>query len=283
MPSSRSDRYSRNEALFGAEGQQAIADTPVAIVGLGGLGSHVAQQLAYLGTRTFALVDHDHVTESSMNRLVTADSTDVAGATPKVLAAQRRILAVNPDAVVHTAAAHLDNPAASDALKRASVVFGCVDNDLTRLQLTRLCSELALPLFDLATDVDPSTSPVTFGGRVVLCTGNGCLVCLDVLDPHVLARASQTADQKTAHERIYGIERTALDGTGPMVVSINGTVASLAVTEFIAFVTGLRPVNPYLTYRGDLSQLRRGGDLPVADCYYCTSLWGTALNHDRRP
>jgi molybdopterin/thiamine biosynthesis adenylyltransferase len=278
MPNSRSDRYSRNEGLFGVDGQRAIAGAPVTIVGLGGLGSHVAQQLAYLGTRTFALVDHDHVTNSSMNRLVTADEADVAAATPKVQAARRRILAVNPDADLRTVAAHLDAPAASDTLAGAAVVFGCVDNDLARLQMTRLCSALAVPLFDLATDVDTTTTPVTFGGRVVCCTGNGCLVCLGVLDPDALARASMTAEQAAEHERIYGVDRAALDGTGPMVVSINGMVASLAVTEFIAFVTGLRPVNRHLSYYGHLTQIRLNGDLPADDCYYCDGLWSRSAS-----
>lgn len=278
MPNSNSDRYSRNEGLFGLDGQRAIASTPVAIVGLGGLGSHVAQQLAYLGTRRFALVDHDRVTDSGMNRLVTADDADVVAATPKVHVARRRILAVNPHADVRTVATRLDDPAASDALAGAAIMFGCVDNDLARLQLTRLCSTLAVPLFDLATDVDTSTTPVIFGGRVVCCTGNGCLVCLGVLDSHALARASLTTEQADAHERIYGVDRAALDGTGPMVVSINGTVASLAVTEFIAFVTGLRPVNRHLSYYGHLTQIRLNGDLQADDCYYCDGLWNEAAS-----
>ena len=42
-------RFSRNEALFGREGQEKIAATKVTIIGAGGLGSHIAQQLAYLG------------------------------------------------------------------------------------------------------------------------------------------------------------------------------------------------------------------------------------------
>lgn len=269
-----SDRYSRNEGMFGANGQQAIARTAVAVVGLGGLGSHVAVQLAYLGTRKFALIDRDHVTESSMNRLVTADDTDVAAATPKVQAARRRILAVNPHAEVRTVEADLDEPPASTALAGTAIVFGCLDSDLSRLQLTRLCSMLAAPLFDLATDIDTTATPMTFGGRVVCCTGTGCLVCLGVLDPEALARASLTAEQAVAYERIYGVQRTALDGTGPMVVSINGTVASLAVTEFIAYVTGLRPVNRHLVYYGHLAQIRRRDDQPEPDCYYCTGLWG---------
>jgi molybdopterin-synthase adenylyltransferase len=279
MPNVSCDRYSRNEGLFGADGQRAIAGTPVAIAGLGGLGSHVAQQLAYLGTRTFVLVDHDHVTDSSMNRLVTADDADVAAATPKVQVARRRILAVNPDADVRTVAAHVDDPVTSNALADAAVAFGCVDNDLTRLQLTRLCSTLAVPLFDLATDVDTTTTPVTFGGRVVCCTGNGCLVCLGVLDPDALTRASLTAEEAVVHERIYGIDRTALNGTGPMVVSINGTVASLAITEFIAFVTGLRPVKRHVAYYGHLTQIRTNSDLPADDCYYCDGLWSEGATH----
>jgi molybdopterin/thiamine biosynthesis adenylyltransferase len=284
MAQPTSDRYSRNEALFAAAGQQAIGDTAAAIAGLGGLGSHVAQQLAYLGTRRFALIDHDHITDSSMNRVVTADARDVAASTLKVEAARRRILAINPKAEVLTVPKQLDDPDAFVALSSAAVVFGCVDNDFARVQLTRMCSSLAVPMFDLATDVDTTTTPVMFGGRVICCTGDGCLICLDVLDQDELARASMSADQADAHQRIYGVRRTALDRTGPMVVSINGTVASLAITEFIAHVTGLRPVNRHLSYYGDKTQIRFSGDRPAPDCYYCHGLWGTATTpgtHDR--
>lgn len=77
-------RYSRNEALFGTEGQARIAGTKVTIVGLGGLGAHVAQQLAHLGIRSFVLVDFDVVTDSSLSRLVGAVDTDAAARTKKV-------------------------------------------------------------------------------------------------------------------------------------------------------------------------------------------------------
>jgi hypothetical protein len=271
-----SERYSRNEGLFGVEGQQDIAATPVMIVGLGGLGSHVSQQLAYLGSVAFTLIDDDIVTDSSMNRVVTADNQDVELETLKVDAAWRRILAVNPAAEIERVPYRLDHPDAVEAFANSGgVVFGCLDDDLARLQLTRLCSTFALPLFDLATDVDPEPTPPIFGGRVVLCNGNGCLVCLGVLDQAALARASMTAEEQRAHDEIYGIRRDALEGTGPMVVSINGTVASLAITEFIAFSTGLRPVNQHLSYYGHLTQIRLSADLPAEDCYYCSAIWGS--------
>jgi hypothetical protein len=85
-------------------------------------------------------------------------------------------------------------------------------------------------------------------------------------------------DQREAHDRIYGIERGALADTGPMVVSVNGVVASLAVTEFIAFVTCLRPPSPHLIYRGESAVVRRVLDEPEPGCYFCSGIWGTATD-----
>lgn len=68
---------------------------------------------------------------------------------------------------------------------------------------------------------------------------------------------------------------------GPSVVSMNGVVASLAVTEFMVGVTGLRRPAPHLTYRGDRAVVRASTDQPEADCYYCTQLWGSGLAKGR--
>jgi molybdopterin/thiamine biosynthesis adenylyltransferase len=78
-----SERYSRNEALFGAAGQRKVAATKVVIIGLGGLGSNVAQELAYLGVSDYGLVDFDVVTDSSLNRVVGAIDADVAASTTR--------------------------------------------------------------------------------------------------------------------------------------------------------------------------------------------------------
>jgi tRNA A37 threonylcarbamoyladenosine dehydratase len=91
------ERYSRNEGLFGPEGQRGIAATDVTIVGL---GSHVAQQLAYLGVRDYRLADFDIVTDSSMNRLIGAVDGDVAAQTRKIAVAERTIKAIVPNGTV---------------------------------------------------------------------------------------------------------------------------------------------------------------------------------------
>jgi hypothetical protein len=89
-----------------------------------------------------------------------------------------------------------------------------------------------------------------------------------------MARDSMSPEQREAHDRVYGIARTALEHTGPMVVSINGAVASVAVTEYMALVTGLREPLAHLNYRADQQVIRKSLDPPDPGCYYRTSIWG---------
>lgn len=271
-----SERYSRSEGLFGEAGQAKISATRVAIVGLGGLGSHVAQQLAYLGANSYALVDFDHVTESSLNRLVGATDEDIAARTPKIDVAERVITGVQPDATINRIGQPLTARAAVEAIANADVVFGCVDRDIHRLDLSDITARHAKPYFDLATDTAGDNHEI-YGGRIVLADGTQCLVCLpEVLDQNAIAIDRLDPGLLAAHDRIYGINRGALGRSGPAVVSINGVVASLAVTEFMARTTGLREPVKHLIYRADLGIVRRSNDLAASDCYYCTGLWGTS-------
>jgi molybdopterin-synthase adenylyltransferase len=265
-------RYSRNEALFGPEGQEKIAATKVTIVGVGGLGSHIAQQLAYLGVETQTQVDYDIVTSSSLNRLVGAVETDVAAKTKKVRVAKRVIEAINPAATVEPVDAKIDTAEAEAAVVAADVVFGCLDRDLPRLKLTEFCSRYGKPLFDLATDTGGKGDDLWYGGRVVFANGAGCLVCRHLLDQQEMTRDGMSPEQRDAHDRIYGVERGRLVETGPMVVSVNGVVASLAVTEFMVLVTTMREPVPHLIYRGHAGTVGRNNDPPEPGCYFCSGI-----------
>jgi molybdopterin/thiamine biosynthesis adenylyltransferase len=272
------DRYSRHMALFGSGGQDRIARATAAIVGVGGLGSHVAQQLAYLGVVDFILIDGDEVSTSNLNRLVGAWPADIGA--PKVDVVARAIRAIQPTAAVDGVAAWLAADEPVDTLTRTDVLFGCVDDDVPRLELVRRASSHALTYIDLASDVAPTGE---FGGRVVFAKdGERCLSCLGELDQHALARVQMTDEQRAADDKIYGVERGALDDGGPSVVSVNGVVASLAVTEFMVWRTGLREPVGYLNYRGDRGTVGRRRDPERAYCHYCMTLWGSARGERAR-
>lgn len=271
------ERYSRNEALFGTAGQERIAATKVAIVGLGGLGSHVAQQLAHLGVLDYALIDFDTVSESNLNRLIGATEADVRDETLKTTVAERLVHSIQPSAAIEPINAPV--VAAEEAIKRADVVFGCVDRDIHRLEITRIAATYAKPYIDSATDVINEDAELVYGGRVIYSDGTRCPVCLpEVLDQEQIRLDRLSPEHLEAHRRIYGIDRDLLKGTGPAVVSINGVVASLAVTEFMVAVTGLREPATQLIYRAERGIVRRSTDQPSPDCYYCTGLWESGLH-----
>lgn len=276
----KDDFYDRQTALWGAEGQQRIEAARVTIVGLGGLGSFVAQELAHLGAYKYGLIDGQKVDRTNLNRLIGATPEDISGGTLKVDVAARLIRSIRPKAEVERIPQSLVSPAAFSCIRAADVVFGCVDNDTVRFILMELCAAYKKPYLDIATDIDTQDGLV-FGGRIAFSMGgDGCLHCWDLLDEEEVSLGLSNKAREEERRKIYGIDRRALELSGPSVVSLNGTVASLAVTEFMCFVTGIRPPRPRLTYYGQTAMLTKPKDTPSANCYYCKEVFGKAEGAD---
>lgn len=266
------DRFLRHMPLFGESGQQRIRQTRVALVGAGGLGSHVLQQLAFLGVRQLAVIEPDELDDTNRNRLVGAQCHDPAGM-DKLAIAERLVRSIDGNPVIEPVHSSLISIEAYEAVKSADVTFGCVDKDGPRLILNELCSAYEIPYIDLASDVLPGEPP-EWGGRVVSnWDGGGCVVCLDEINAEQAGRQIAGPEDANARREIYGIEIDALAGGGPSVVSVNGVVASLAVTEFMAGVTRLRTPLPLLTYRGWNAIVSRRAGLSE-NCYYCHGVRG---------
>jgi hypothetical protein len=101
-----------------------------------------------------------------------------------------------------------------------------------------------------------------------------CLVCKGLLDQLAIRRAFSTEGQREEEARIYGVPRTELI-TGPSVVSLNGILASAAVTEFMVETTGIRPAIRSLEYNGMMGRMTVDRDPPTPDCYCCNGLFGS--------
>lgn len=107
-------RYSRHIILteVGGKGQKKIGQAKVLVVGAGGLGSPIALYLAAAGVGTLGLIDADAVDLSNLQRQVIHHTSDIGR--PKVLSAQEKIVAINPDVKV---VPYQENLNAENALK----------------------------------------------------------------------------------------------------------------------------------------------------------------------
>jgi len=92
-------RFGGIERLFGVEAAQRIFNAHVAVVGVGGVGSWVAESLARSGVGHLSLIDFDQVAESNINRQIHATQASLGMA--KVHAMRDRIHAFFPECEVH--------------------------------------------------------------------------------------------------------------------------------------------------------------------------------------
>ncbi|MBT0571789.1 tRNA threonylcarbamoyladenosine dehydratase [Curvibacter sp. CHRR-16] len=92
-------RFGGLERLYGVTPAQRIRAAHVVVVGIGGVGSWVAEALARSGVGQLTLIDMDHIAESNINRQIHALSSTVGQA--KVEAMRERIALINPQCQVH--------------------------------------------------------------------------------------------------------------------------------------------------------------------------------------
>ena len=96
--STNARRFGGLERLYGVEGANRIRRAHVAVVGIGGVGSWVAEALARSGVARLSLIDMDHIAESNINRQIHALSTTTGQA--KVQAMRERIALIHADCQV---------------------------------------------------------------------------------------------------------------------------------------------------------------------------------------
>lgn len=259
--------------MFGDAGQRKLEAVRIGIVGLGGIGSHVAQLLAYLGVRRIGLIDDDHLDETNLNRVIGAGPSDIGQLKTDV--ARAHVLRIIPGAEVTSLPVNLRTAAAFDYLKQCSVIFGGVDHDGPRLVLTEFSAAYRIPLIDIATEIFPAKpgQSFDFGGRVVVALpGEYCLFCANQIDRELAKEELETPEIRALRRKHgYGI---GTDGPAPSVCALNGIVANLAVTEFMVMATGIRDPARRLTYKGMRGVVTASEDRGTPDCYTCKCICG---------
>lgn len=269
----KNDRYERQIRFFGKNGQSVISKFNATVVGVGGIGSHIVQQLSLLGLRKMTFIDSEELSESNKNRYITARYTDAIPGTTKVQLAKRLAEEINPDIQIETIFDSVVSDKAFQAIITADYVFGCLDSEGARFILNELCLAYSIPYIDLATDIIQDDS-LSYGGRVCTVNEHGCLLCLGVID--IDEAQIELAGPKARKDRdsLYGVNSQYLDTSGPSVVSINGIIASLGVTEFMLNITGIRSFNRLVYYHGHKGIVTVSGDSPKPNCPHCKDISG---------
>jgi hypothetical protein len=177
------------EATVSVWGERAQADmvrTRIGIVGLGSVGSIVAEALARVGFIQISLIDFDVLEERNRDRTAGATTADVAAGLSKVQVAARNIASCATASaldlrVVRRSLLEADGLAAA---LDCDVLICCVDRPWPRFLLNTLAYAHLIPVIDggIAAQVRPDGTPLFVDWRIhTIGPENACLICQDAL------------------------------------------------------------------------------------------------------
>lgn len=263
--SSRSALFERQERVFGAVGQRRLCNLRVGVVGLGGTGSVVLEQLTHLGVERLLLIDPDVVEETNLNRLVGASPSDVGKRKVEVAAANTK--RINPNARLETSDGSVLLSSVAETLADTDLVFCCTDSHGSRAVLNQLAYQFLVPVIDMGVVIVTSGGQVShIAGRIqMLSPGLSCLQCANFLNPEAVRVDLMTDFERKADPYIIGIQEPA-----PAVISLNSTVASMAVTMFLSAVAGVPSTARHLNYNGMTGACRSAAVDKHPTCVVCS-------------
>lgn len=137
-------RYQRNNSSISVEQQLQLFNSRVCVIGCGGLGGYIIEQLARLGVGEIKIIDDDVFEEHNLNRQLYA-SVQMLGHSKAKVAAER-VREINPAITVTAVTERFHRGNGRQLLQDIDVAADAVDNLQTRLELAACCKQLRIPL-----------------------------------------------------------------------------------------------------------------------------------------
>ena len=138
-------QFSRTELLLGKEAMDKLANSKVAVFGVGGVGGYVCEALARSGVGSFDLIDDDKVCLTNLNRQIIATRKSVGKYKTDVM--KERILDINPDAKVEMHKCFfLPETAEEFHFDQYDYVVDAVDTVTAKIQLVMEAKEAGVPI-----------------------------------------------------------------------------------------------------------------------------------------
>jgi len=231
--------FRRTITVWGEKHHAGLARLRIGIVGLGSVGSLVAETLARMGLGSFVFIDFDEVQAHNLDRLLGATERDIG--VLKVAVAERQVrrsataARVEVRAVPYSVAEETGYRAALDC----DVLFSCVDRPRARSILNHLAYAHLIPVIDGGIDVRfkrGEFSGVDWQLQTV-APGRPCLECLGVFFPADVA--TEVEGKLDDPSYLSGLPPDHRLKRNENVFPFSANLASLEVLQLVALVTGI--------------------------------------------
>jgi len=275
-----SEFFDRQVRAFGSDIQRLLARLRVGVIGVGGIGSCVTEQLIRLGVGHLLLADGETFKPSNVNRVYGSRTVDAT--IQKVKIAERLAADIGLGTKVELLTRPITFESVLKAFRDCDIILGCTDDEWGRSLLTRFAIYYLMPAFDMGVKIDSHDGVIrSIQGRVTtLMPGTACLNCRGRLRPEVVyaeAKHAINPQEAAALEKEGYIPR--LGERAPAVVAFTTAVAASAVSEFLHRLTGFMGSDresSEVIHLIDQTRIRTNSVAPRADCFCADkdTYWG---------
>jgi molybdopterin/thiamine biosynthesis adenylyltransferase len=231
---------------LGEKNFNIIRSFRIGCVGAGGLMNPFIIQAMHHGFKNFIIIDHDRLEEHNLNRFLGAKLKNVGSYKTDIL--KNNLLIYDPSIKIETSNISFPEEGTEKLLSTCDMIVCGVDNDYTRVNVQLLALTLTKPLLDMGSGIFLLNNTSLFpqvderGGQIRLSIpGNGCLVCMGL-------NLSAVKDFKQeGFDRIRGYI-VGTDLTPPSIITLNSTIASIALKMFVDYITGVHLSTKHIKY-----------------------------------
>lgn len=237
--------HDRQVRMFGAAGQAVLGISKVAVVGLGGVGSLVAEYLARLGIGHLVLIDPDSIEDTNLSRVVGATAADVKTGLPKTQIAVRHAHEMAIKTVIDAISEDVTKESVAKTLRDCDFIFLAADSMRARLLVNALVHQYLIPAVQIGAKIRPNASGSLEDAMSAvrhIRPRHGCLWCNGLIDPVQLAIEAKTDEERK--DQAYGV-----NVPNPSVITLNAVAAAHAVNDFLFDFLNIRPQKKDTAYQ----------------------------------
>jgi molybdopterin/thiamine biosynthesis adenylyltransferase len=249
--------FDRQILAFGIAGQTLISSSKVGVVGVGGIGSSVAEQLVRMGVEDLILVDPDVLDPSNLSR-VYGSFPLVFSRFPIKLKSHRKwkvdvveshLKKINPQALIRTIPETIVRHEAASALLDRDVIFLCTDEHWGRSIVNLIAYQYLIPVINLGMAIGSIEGEIRSAAGVIdiLRPGKPCLWCSGFLNSDKIQAESMPKEYRDHLSRESYILGASIPT--PSVISMTTAIAGMGVTQFLQITTG------FMGNNGDITRL----------------------------
>jgi molybdopterin/thiamine biosynthesis adenylyltransferase len=268
--------FDRQVRAFGPDIQRLLGRLHLGIVGAGGTGSAVFEQLVRLGVGRISIFDHDVFEDTNVNRVYGSGVSD-AGA-KKVDIAEASAVRIGLGTIVNRFSKGINVEQRAKALRTCDAIFGCTDKEAPRAILTQVSIRYLIPLFDMGAIIDSKDGLINgiFGRVTTFFPGEACLFCRGRVTPETIRlEGLKPKDRQALVREGYAPE---LETNAPAVIMFTTAVATQAVCELVHRLTGFmgeERISTEVLFKFHETSMGRNREQPKETCV-CSQkkLWG---------